>query len=293
MRLALILTGTAAAILIAGCTSATNTASTSALCEGPQASAHPQCADAAPISTGVSTSSLAPMQALPEQPVSAPSDGAAAPVVVTEPHTPIPQAQESSAPAIQLLPGRFYLNVASFPETSDTDEAERVLQEAKLPVLRQSLESNKGELVRLRVGPFETRKQAQAAQRKIKKIRLGSRKGLIKTSLIKAPPLETQKTTAAPGKSASSHHVRSQAASPTPKGFYVTAGAYARVSNADNVERILKAADLPVLRQDIHTRKGALTRMRAGPFDTRMQAQQALQKIQGHRLEARILEQSH
>lgn len=296
MRLALILTGTAAAILMAGCASTTHTASTSVLCEGPQANAHPQCADAAPISTGVTASSLPPMQTLPQQQAAAATSNEPmpAPVTIAEPPpTQMPLAQEAAVATVQLLPGRFYLNVASLPENSHADEVERILQEAKFPVLRQSLESNKGELVRLRVGPFETRKQAQTAQRKIKKIKMGTRKSSIKTSLIKAPPLEPQQPIAPPAKQQASSPVRNPTTLSTPKGFYVTAGAYAKISNADNVERILKAADLPVLRQDIHTRKGALTRMRAGPFDTRMQAQQALQKIQGHQLEARILEQSH
>lgn len=69
------------------------------------------------------------------------------------------------------MPGKFYLNAGVYAQAANVDRAVKSLQSAKLPVLRQGLSSNKGELTRLRIGPFDTRAKAEAAAAKAKQLR--------------------------------------------------------------------------------------------------------------------------
>lgn len=99
----------------------------------------------------------------------APSVPPAAPSATLRPATPpanIPSKAAVSPPAsTALVPGRFYLNAGVFSQTSNADKAEQALRQAGLPVLRSTVQSTKGAVVRLRSGPFETASQARAAQR--------------------------------------------------------------------------------------------------------------------------------
>lgn len=69
-----------------------------------------------------------------------------------------------------LQPGKFYLNAGVYAQASNVNSAVRKLKSAKLNVSQQTVSSNKGELTRLRIGPFDTRAQAEAAAAKAKRL---------------------------------------------------------------------------------------------------------------------------
>lgn len=79
----------------------------------------------------------------------------------------IPPAPTAVAPTVSgsaLLPGRYYLNTGRYLEASEAQQIAQRLEQAQLPVLRQRLNSNQGEFIRLRVGPYDSQAQAEAAQ---------------------------------------------------------------------------------------------------------------------------------
>lgn len=76
-----------------------------------------------------------------------------------------------------------------------------------------------------------------------------------------------------------------------PGRFYVNAGAYAKAANADRAVRLLREAGLPVLTRTITTKRGAkLTGVRAGPFSTPEQAQEAAATAKKLRLETKVFQ---
>jgi cell division septation protein DedD len=72
----------------------------------------------------------------------------------------------------RLVPGKFYLNAGVYAQAANVDKAVQQLQGAKLNALRQTVSSSKGDLTRLRIGPFDTRQQAEQAAVKAKQLRI-------------------------------------------------------------------------------------------------------------------------
>ncbi|MDH0494856.1 SPOR domain-containing protein [Comamonas aquatica] len=84
-----------------------------------------------------------------------------------------PEPKPAPAAAnVHLVPGKFYLNAGVYAQAANVDKAVQQLQGAKLNALRQSVSSSKGDLTRLRIGPFDTRQQAEQAAAKAKQLRI-------------------------------------------------------------------------------------------------------------------------
>lgn len=92
----------------------------------------------------------------------------------------------ASQPASDLQPGKFYLNLGAFSNETEAKQARSLLEKARLPVLSQTLSSNKGEVTRLRSGPFDSRKRAEKAARKLKTA--GLEPGLFQAEESKSTP---------------------------------------------------------------------------------------------------------
>lgn len=104
----------------------------------------------------------------------APSLGAAsapAPAASAGAPAPAPVAA-SSAPAPVGSAAGYYINVGLFAEEANARKAQAKLLNAGLPAFRQSLDTPKGQRIRVRVGPYASAAQAQAAARSIKALQL-------------------------------------------------------------------------------------------------------------------------
>jgi cell division septation protein DedD len=78
-----------------------------------------------------------------------------------------------SAPASRATTeGRFQINVGLFAQRDNAQRAFDRLQAAGLPATTQELSRNGGSLTRVRVGPFASREQADAAARQIRALQL-------------------------------------------------------------------------------------------------------------------------
>lgn len=105
-----------------------------------------------------------------------------APVVVQEvpPPSPLPKpaAAEASAPkamSANVVPGTpgFYINVGLFAVPTNGSNAVGILRGAGLPVFFDTVETKtRGNLTRVRVGPYAKQADAAAAARKIKGLKL-------------------------------------------------------------------------------------------------------------------------
>lgn len=121
----------------------------------------------------------APVAAAPEPAAPSPAKKLAAPPPAAKP-LPKPAAKPTPKPAPppvasgQLIAGKYYLNAGVYAQTANVDKAVKSLQAAKLNAVRQTVSSNKGELTRLRIGPFDTRQQAEQAAIKAKRLRIDS-----------------------------------------------------------------------------------------------------------------------
>ena len=74
---------------------------------------------------------------------------------------------------IRCWPDRFNIkNAGVYAQAANVDKAVQQLQGAKLNALRQTVSSSKGDLTRLRIGPFDTRQQAEQAAAKAKQLRI-------------------------------------------------------------------------------------------------------------------------
>lgn len=102
------------------------------------------------------------------KPPAAPADKPAA-EPKEQPVTAASQAASKAAPQAgsDLVPGKFYLNLGVYSEAGNADKVLAQLQKSRLPALTQKMSSNKGEVTRVRSGPFESRKRAEKAARKL------------------------------------------------------------------------------------------------------------------------------
>ena len=73
--------------------------------------------------------------------------------------------------------------------------------------------------------------------------------------------------------------------------FIINVGLFAQDDNARRVTAKLREAGLPVVTQELQRASGSLTRVRAGPFATRAEADDAVQKIRALKLDAVVTRQ--
>lgn len=84
-----------------------------------------------------------------------------------------PEAKRAAtAGKTALQPGKYYLNSGIYAQADNAQRVTRRLRDAGQPVFTQSLESSKGEVTRIRVGPFDSRAQAEAAASKVQGLKL-------------------------------------------------------------------------------------------------------------------------
>ncbi|MDH1702789.1 SPOR domain-containing protein [Comamonas terrigena] len=83
-----------------------------------------------------------------------------------------PDSKHAAAGKTVLQPRKYYLNSGLYAHADNAQRVARRLREAGQPVFTQLLESRQGEVTRIRVGPFDSRAQAEAAASKIQGMKL-------------------------------------------------------------------------------------------------------------------------
>ncbi len=80
-------------------------------------------------------------------------------------------AANATAKAGTLVPG-FYINVGLFAVPTNGTKAYKKLEDAALPVFSDGIKTKQGNLTRVRVGPFTSRAEADAAAKQIVALKL-------------------------------------------------------------------------------------------------------------------------
>lgn len=119
--------------------------------------------------TAPATSDARPAQAQPEPDIESVIERPA----VKAAAAPVPSIL--AAPAIRPRVRGFGVNVGMFAVEANAERAQAQLAEAGLPVLADPIESARGPLTRVRVGPFERREQAEAAATTVRALGLEAR----------------------------------------------------------------------------------------------------------------------
>jgi cell division septation protein DedD len=107
----------------------------------------------------------APLRAIQPLPAAALAPQPAAAPPVAPPHR--------GTPASGLVRG-FYINAGLFAVSSNGRNAYKTLEDAGLPVFSDVVKSKQRTLTRVRVGPYATRAQADAAAKKIQGLKLAA-----------------------------------------------------------------------------------------------------------------------
>ena len=100
-------------------------------------------------------------------------DAASRAAARTKPKTPAAAASsaDTALPTVGTAPG-YYINVGLFAEEANARKTQARLLNEGLPAFRQELNNSKGRRIRVRVGPYATRAQADAAAEAIRAMAL-------------------------------------------------------------------------------------------------------------------------
>ncbi len=140
-------------------------------------------ADAAPAAPAAPTAPApavtevrAPVPA-PGGETAAPTAAATAPPSVTTPEPSATATNTDPAPAAEPRPrlGGHGVAVGIFADPANAERAAQRLRSAGLPVVSDPVESARGSLTRVRVGPFSTREEAQEAAETVRNLGLEAR----------------------------------------------------------------------------------------------------------------------
>lgn len=144
--------------------------------EAASTAVQPENRPAEPAPTTATETDTRAEQAAPDAVASVPSKAAvkaepsqkppARPATDTK-EQPVKDAPSTPHAGSDLVPGKFYLNLGVYSEAGNADKVLAQLQKSRLPALTQKMASNKGEVTRVRSGPFESRKRAEKAARKL------------------------------------------------------------------------------------------------------------------------------
>lgn len=136
----------------------------------PAASALPAPAASSPelMPSSAAASSAPVAMPLPVNPASAPVIAPAAPVPESTPTVSTPKASTTVPAATQ----HFYINVGLFAKDTNARKAHAKLLAAGLAAFTQELNTRKGKRIRVRVGPFDSQSEADAAVEKIHALEL-------------------------------------------------------------------------------------------------------------------------
>lgn len=141
--------------------------------EATSAAAQPDNRPAEPAPTTATETDSRAEKAVPDAVASVPSKAAVKAELSEKPTArPATDTKEQATPSTShagsdLVPGKFYLNLGVYSEAGNADKVLAQLQKSRLPALTQKMASNKGEVTRVRSGPFESRKRAEKAARKL------------------------------------------------------------------------------------------------------------------------------
>ena len=191
--------------------------------------------------------------------------------------TPLPSASTEMFPA-PTAGGDYAVHFGSFSSSAAADQVVGSLRASQLPGYREQGLVDGKPVWRVRIGPYASRADAEAARLRAAHVRddVGARVITLDADVAKpasaapaAPePVETSKAVAA--KPVAAKQVAAPAAAST--GFAVQLAAFSKPADAAALRDRVRAAGFSAFTESVTTDKGTLTRVRVGPVATRAEA---------------------
>lgn len=159
--------------------------------------------------------------------------------------------------------GNYAVSYGSYSTAAAADAAVASLRSSQLPGYREAARVDGRTLQRVRIGPFASRADAEAARQRV------SRAGRHQDARVIVLDADTESATAA----------KPEAPKPAAKpaapdvGFAVQLGAFARKADADKLRDRARSLGFSAFTETVATDKGDLVRVRLGPVSTRAEAE--------------------
>ena len=176
--------------------------------------------------------------------------------------------------------GDYAVNFGSFSSIAAAERVIAQLRGSQLPGYREAATVDGRSLHRVRIGPYATRAEAEAARLRAAHVRddVGARVVALDADTAPVKPATTTATaTPKPAAPAAKPTASTPAASAT--GFAVQVGAFSKPGDATALRDRLRAAGFSAFTESVSTDKGALTRVRVGPVLARAEADQLRQQV--------------
>lgn len=177
--------------------------------------------------------------------------------------------------------GDYAVNFGAFSTAAAADALVASLRASQLPGYREAATVNGKAVHRVRIGPYATRAQAEAARLRAAHVRddVGARVVTLdaKAETPAAPAKPVQKPAEAPKPAVASAPKPATTPSATAAsgtGFAVQVGAFSKATDATALRDRLRAAGFSAFTENVATDKGTLTRVRVGPVLNRAEADQ-------------------
>ena len=231
-------------------------------------------------------------QALPLEGSDAAS--AAEPLEATPAGAPLP-ADSGATGGNQMFPaatagGDYAVSFGSFTTTAAADAVVGSLRASQLPGYREAAQVDGKAVQRVRIGPYATRAEAEAARLRAAHVRddVGARVVVLDAEVAKPKPAPV--AAAKPATSPTPPAATAPAPKPSPPapataaatdiGFAVQLAAFSKPADATALRDRARAAGFSAFTESVATDKGTLTRVRIGPVASRAEAEQLQAQVQ-------------
>lgn len=207
--------------------------------------------------------------------------GVSAPAALPAETAPAPAAVALPAPAAG---GDYAVNLGSFASAANAEGVVRALKQSQLPSYSEPATVNGRSGYRVRVGPYATRADAEAARLRAQQLRGDLRGNVVvldSDPVVSkpAPPSSTQPVPAKPPAAQPKPVASVPAPAATGTGFAVQLGAFSKAADANALRDRLRAAGFSAFVEQVNTDKGALSRVRVGPVVGRGEADQLKSQV--------------
>lgn len=197
---------------------------------------------------------------------------------------PSPAAPPQEAPSGDAMfpaataGGDYAVSWGSFSTVAAAEASVASLRASQLPAYREAATANGRTVQRVRIGPYASRADAEAAR-----LRAAHVRDDMQAQVIVLDAAAAQAPAAGPAASAAKPAVPKPTAPPAASatGFAVQLAAFSSPADADALVARARAAGFSAFTERVRTEQGTLVRVRVGPVATRAEAEQLQARVRG------------
>lgn len=224
------------------------------------------------METGAVEPAVQPAQALPQPAVQ--------PAAVQPPESgPLPSDNVEMYPAA-TAGGDYAVSFGSFSTIAAANAAVASLRASQLPGYREAAQVDGKTVHRVRIGPFSSRADAEAARQRAAQAGSGSDTRVIALDTVEPAAAEPVARPVVTKPAAPKPAVTKPAPAAADVGFAVQVGAFSKSADAVALRDRARAAGFSAFTETVATDKGNLTRVRIGPVASRAEAEQLQAQVQ-------------